>query len=57
MFTREGRTLASRRVVRREKEAADYESFELGGVVLQSGVTLRGPKLAYKRFGTEDFLT
>jgi homoserine O-acetyltransferase len=31
---------------------ADYEIFELADVVLQSGATLRGAKLAYKTFGT-----
>lgn len=31
---------------------ADYETLELGNVVLQSGMTLRGAKLAYKTFGT-----
>jgi homoserine O-acetyltransferase len=31
---------------------ADYEIFELDDVVLQSGATLRGAKLAYKTFGT-----
>src|SRR5271156_6717226 len=30
---------------------ADYEIFELGDVVLQSGLTLRGAKLAYKTYG------
>ena len=30
---------------------ADYEIFELGDVVLQSGQTLRGAKLAYKTYG------
>jgi homoserine O-acetyltransferase len=30
----------------------DYELFELGDVVLQSAVTLRSAKLAYKTFGT-----
>ena len=29
----------------------DYEIFELGNLVLQSGATLRGAKLAYKTFG------
>ena len=29
----------------------DYEIFELGDVVLQSGLTLRGAKLAYKTHG------
>jgi hypothetical protein len=27
---------------------ADYEVFELGDVILQSGITLRQAKLAYK---------
>src|SRR5690348_6794629 len=31
---------------------ADYEIFELGDVVLQSAVTLRSAKLAYKTYGT-----
>jgi homoserine O-acetyltransferase/O-succinyltransferase len=31
---------------------SDYEIFELGDVVLQSGKTLRGAKLAYKTYGT-----
>jgi homoserine O-acetyltransferase len=31
--------------------ATDYESFELGNVVLQSGATLRDASLAYKTFG------
>ena len=31
---------------------ADYEVFDLGNVVLQSGGTLRDAKLAYKTFGT-----
>ena len=31
---------------------ADYEVFDLGNVVLQSGATLRDAKLAYKTFGT-----
>ena len=30
---------------------ADYEIFELGDVVLQSGQTLRGAKIAYKTYG------
>ena len=30
---------------------ADYEMFELGDAVLQSGITLRGAKLAYKTYG------
>jgi len=30
---------------------ADYDVFELGDVVLQSGLTLRGAKLAYKTYG------
>ena len=29
----------------------DYETFELGNLVLQSGATLRGAKLAFKTFG------
>lgn len=29
----------------------DYEIFELGDVVLQSGLTLRQAKLAYKTYG------
>lgn len=32
--------------------AMDYEIFELGDVPLQSGLTLRNAKLAYKTFGT-----
>lgn len=31
---------------------ADYEIFELGNVVLQSGLTLRNAHLAYKIYGT-----
>ena len=31
---------------------ADFEIFELGNPVLQSGATLRGAKLAYKTYGT-----
>ena len=31
---------------------ADYEIFELGDVVLQSGQTLRAAKMAYKTYGT-----
>ena len=31
---------------------ADYEIFELGDVILQSGMTLRDAKLAYKTYGT-----
>ncbi|MCH7565524.1 MAG: alpha/beta fold hydrolase [Gemmatimonadetes bacterium] len=31
---------------------ADYETFELGNLVLQSGATLRNAKLAYKTHGT-----
>jgi homoserine O-acetyltransferase len=31
---------------------ADYEAFDLGNVVLQSGATLRNATLAYKTFGT-----
>lgn len=31
---------------------ADYDLFDLGNQVLQSGATLRGAKLAYKTFGT-----
>ena len=30
----------------------EYETFELGDVLLQSGMTLRNAKLAYKTFGT-----
>lgn len=30
----------------------DYETFELGAVVLQNGATIRDCKLAYKTFGT-----
>ena len=30
----------------------DYEIFEAGNVVLQSGLTLRGAKLAYQAYGT-----
>jgi homoserine O-acetyltransferase/O-succinyltransferase len=30
----------------------DYEIFEAGDVVLQSGLTLRGAQLAYKTYGT-----
>jgi homoserine acetyltransferase len=37
---------------RRKDKMVDYELFELGDVVLQSAVTLRGAKLAYKTFGT-----
>src|SRR5690349_17605525 len=33
------------------REMADCEVFELGDVVLQSGATLRGAKLAYKTYG------
>ena len=29
----------------------DYDVFELGDVALQSGMTLRGAKLAYKSYG------
>ncbi len=32
----------------------DYQIFEAGDVVLQSGLTYRGAKLAYKTFGTLD---
>jgi hypothetical protein len=32
-------------------DMADYEIFEAGDTVLQSGATLRGAKLAYKTFG------
>jgi homoserine O-acetyltransferase len=32
----------------------DYEIFEAGDVVLQSGLTYRGAKLAYKTYGTLD---
>lgn len=35
----------------REEKMADHEVFELGDVVLQSGATLRGAKLAYKTYG------
>src|SRR5437763_9293730 len=31
---------------------ADYQTFEAGDVVLQSGLTYRGARLAYKTFGT-----
>src|SRR5918911_2077979 len=31
---------------------ADYKIFELGNVVLQSGLTLRNAQLAYKTYGT-----
>jgi homoserine O-acetyltransferase len=31
---------------------ADYEIFEAGNVALQSGLTYRGARLAYKTFGT-----
>ena len=31
---------------------ADYEIFELGNLVLQSGLTLRHAQLAYKTYGT-----
>src|SRR5262245_18224109 len=31
---------------------SDYEIFELGNVVLQSGLTLRNAQLAYKTYGT-----
>jgi homoserine O-acetyltransferase/O-succinyltransferase len=30
----------------------DYEMFELGDVVLQSGITLRQAKIAYKTYGS-----
>jgi len=30
---------------------SDYEIFELGDVVLQSGITLRQAELAYKTYG------
>lgn len=30
----------------------DYETFELGDVVLQRGATLRGAELAYQTYGT-----
>ena len=30
---------------------SDYETFELGDIVLQSGATLRDAKLAYKTYG------
>jgi homoserine O-acetyltransferase len=30
----------------------DFEHFELGDLVLESGETLRGAKLAYRTFGT-----
>ena len=30
----------------------DYEIFDLGNLVLQSGATLRGAKLAFKTYGT-----
>lgn len=30
----------------------DHETFELGDIVLQSGLTLRGAQLAYKTYGT-----
>ncbi len=33
---------------------ADYEVFEAGNVVLQSGITYRGARLAYKTFGKLD---
>ena len=32
----------------------DYQIFEAGDVVLQSGLTYRGARLAYKTFGTLD---
>ncbi len=35
----------------KEKVVFDHEVFELGDVVLQSGLTLRGTKLAYKTYG------
>lgn len=31
---------------------SDFKTYELGDVVLQSGATIRGAKLAYKTFGT-----
>ena len=31
---------------------ADYDIFELGNVVLQSGLTLRNAQLAYKTYDT-----
>ncbi len=30
---------------------SDYDTFELGDVILQSGITLRGARLAYRTFG------
>ena len=29
----------------------DYQVYELGDVILQGGITLRGAKLAYKTYG------
>jgi homoserine acetyltransferase len=34
--------------------ARDYETFELGDVPLQSGLTLRNAQLAYKTYGRLD---
>ena len=31
---------------------SDYQTFDLGNIVLQSGATLRDAKLAYKTYGT-----
>jgi homoserine O-acetyltransferase len=31
---------------------SDYQTFDLGDIVLQSGATLRDAKLAYKTYGT-----
>src|ERR1700736_4121651 len=39
------------RDVRGDKQMPDHEIFELGDVVLQSGLTLRQAKLAYKTYG------
>ena len=33
---------------------SDYQIFEAGDLVLQSGLTYRGARLAYKTFGTLD---
>src|SRR5258708_31416326 len=35
-----------------EARMADYKVFEAGDVVLQSGMTLRGAKLAYQTYGS-----
>jgi homoserine O-acetyltransferase/O-succinyltransferase len=43
---------STRRSDREERPMTDYEIFELGDIVLQSKMTLRNAKLAYKTFGT-----